>query len=173
MSNKRKLQAEYPKDLRLKEDADLSDVIRTINQLVQTQSTFNKRFTEQHELQTGLKGTVVVAAPKKKDPRGKADPGLKLELGRIAEVEDPIADTDAVNLRSLKRLLTCSNLMRILSQCQDFDDAIEESMDDPACEPIELTNQKNFLTNLKDVHALQGHNEFLYVFGVDTDTDDI
>lgn len=105
----------------------------------------------------GHRGTVVLKKQKGKDTKGVVDATLDASEGRIENVEDPVKDLDAVNLRTLRRYLLQEEDNRL--------DAEEIKRDKPACRATALTNPKRIQTGLEVLYAVEVLNEHVYVLG--------
>jgi hypothetical protein len=73
-----------------------------------------KRIAEQLEAACGLRGDINLASD------------LHMEENLVREVSDPVEDTDAVNLRTLKKLLRCENLVNILEECWEYSELLDD-----------------------------------------------
>lgn len=72
--------------------------------------------------QAGHHGTVEIVGQKAKDANAKLEPGLKLNSNRIAGVDDPIDNEDAVNLRYFRRFQNCDWFAQMAEDCLDFEE---------------------------------------------------
>lgn len=124
------------------------------NKLHRLLSTFGSSLAAQ----AGHKGSVGVVKQKTKNQQGIIDPALTLQQDRIAGVDDPIDDLDAVNLRTLRRLL---------GQLTEDEDAIPVNPLKEVCRPIAMSNGKSVDTGLTVGYAVEVLNEFVYCLGLD------
>lgn len=110
--------------------------------------------------QAGHKGSVGIKKQKRINPQGITDAAIVLERDRIAGVDDPIDDLDAVNLRTLRRL----------RQELVEDDPQAGSKQKEACRPVALSNMKTIETGMTATYAVEVLNELAYVAGEATGT---
>lgn len=104
----------------------------------------------------GHRGTVVLKKQKTKNTTGLVDASLDVEEGRIGNVQDPVLELDAVNFRTLKRWAAQAGI--------DPENVIPEEQK-PVCVPTALNNSNSTDTVLTAIHAVQAHNDFIYVMG--------
>jgi len=181
MNNKRKLQAFSTEPMRLSEMATMAEMVEAFNGLLRQQHEFNKRIVEQADAQAGIRGTVVAARQTKRDTRNLNMPSISLDGGRGADCDDPVDDMDIVNLRTLKRLLKCSNLVKILDGCLEFDEMIaafaggDDDDDDGGdggggvgCAPATFEHRLEIDTGLTSVEQVRVLNEYVFVAGVES-----
>jgi hypothetical protein len=150
----------------------------------ETVSALNKRFRdieEWMEQMSGLRGTVEIAAQKSRTPSpGKPkqkDLAMSMKNGRIGNVDDPENALDVVNLQYLNKRLECTNLIKILANCQEFEDVAGSSApgadgSDGAdgsgnCGQVTLSDRRFVSTGMTNVFSVEALNEFVYAFGVD------
>jgi hypothetical protein len=98
--------------------SDISDQLnRIVPGLADALNDRLKRAAEHLEATAGLRGQVNIANT------------MAMEDNPISELKDPVAPQDAVNLRTLKKMLECENLVRILEECADFSEALDNEND--------------------------------------------
>lgn len=113
--------------------------------------------------QAGHKGKVALAKQTAKDSTGRMAPALELDSDRIAGLADPIEDLDAVNLRTVRRLVEEAD-----PQNSEGDSTTGISPTDvrrTVCRPLSLSDGNltaSGITTIRDVKVL---NEFVYVIG--------
>ncbi len=76
--------------------------------------------------QAGHAGPVLIAHQTKKDPQGKTPDAIRLQGGTIGDASPATKDDQYVTLAQIRQLLLCENLAKILSECVDFSDLLEE-----------------------------------------------
>jgi hypothetical protein len=123
-TNKRRPYLEIPDDEINALPPEMQRVFQTLNARFRT-------LGELHEATAGLRGPVGIAKQSKKDQRGIDMPGLTLEGNRAANAADPIDGQDLVTLAYLKKQLSCDNLTRILEECNDFAELLDNENDNP------------------------------------------
>jgi hypothetical protein len=110
--------------------------------------------------QAGHKGTVAIKKQSSKNSQGIVDAALTMQEDRIAGVDDPIDDLDAVNLRTLRRSLP------VIEQVLPTPDKALKQVS----RPIGMTNMKTVATDMTATYASDVLNEHLYVVGEVTGT---
>lgn len=107
--------------------------------------------------QSGHKGGVGIVKQKAKDTKGVVEAALTLQEDRVAGLADPIEDLDAVNLRTLRRMLPDAT-----ETGSTEGDALKE-----VCRPTTLSNMKTAATEMTEIYVVEVLNEFVYVLGAD------
>lgn len=133
MSNVRRPGLELPRDLTAGLPAEF---VTALNDRL-------RKLGEHHELNVGLRGTVEIAAQKTVDEQNNTIPGLAMRMNRIGDTADPIYDQDVVTYAFLKRQLACKNLARILSDCQDHADIIDDEVEPDG--GVEIDTAPNYI----------------------------
>ncbi len=140
-----------------------------------------RNIEEWAEERSGLRGTVEFSAQKSRTPSpGKPkqkDLAISLKNGRIGNMDDPENALDGVNLQYLKKQLECTNLIKILSNCQEFEDVAGSSAPGAdgsdgadgsvSCGQVSLSDRRFVSTGMTNVFTVEALNEFVYAFGVD------
>lgn len=111
-ANRRRQLLELPSDLSAQLDSAVPGLADALNDRL-------KRAAEHLEATAGLRGQVNIANT------------MAMEDNTISELKDPVEPQDAVNKRYLDKQLECENLVRILEECADFSEALDNENDTP------------------------------------------
>lgn len=100
-------------------------------QLAQALNDRFKQVEDLHSSTAGLRGPVQIAKQKKVDTQKKILAGLNLQGGAIGGVADPRYGDEVVTKSYLERRIQCSELVRILENCAEHEELLDDEIEVP------------------------------------------